>query len=93
MSLPKKLCNAVRNNEIIYPFSQNDFTEWINQKEITKDDGTPYEKSTIESYCNHNDILSSSTTRGKGLVSIPNTDPRLYILKEDLDSIFQKING
>ena len=89
MSLPKKLANAVRNNDINYPFTQNDFNNWIINKQITHEDGKKYESSTVNSYCNHNDILSSSKTKNKDLVYIPNTNPRKYILKEDFMQIVE----
>lgn len=91
MSLPKKLSNAVRNKDINYPFTQDDFKSWITNKQITDKNGNEYKPSTIDSYCTHNDILSSSTTKNKDLVHIPNTNPRKYILKEDFMQITEML--
>ena len=57
MSLIKQIKDAVNLGSITQPFTTKDITSWINENNITKDDGGAYAESSVTS------ILSNSAVK------------------------------
>lgn len=59
-----KLYNGVTRGEIQQPFTMDEFKSWMDNHGVTKDDGTSYSESAV------NSLLSNSAKHNKGSTNL-----------------------
>ena len=70
---------AVRDSgHLREPFTTNDIRQWIIERKILKDDGTPYAKSSVNAILSNSDLANRPTTNrnSKSLRSIVDSNRR-----------------